>query len=1172
MQKNIVYGNISAGGNVHIGDKIYIVERDFTCSILFLRIEKSEFGYQAMLSVKADDGTMLLLLRQAVLLAIPDTLFWKVKDFQNFRRGIGEVTFRGGIETTLSNLEENTLTYSLYDSFFEGDVGQVCRDFLGLLQRRKISELLLVISTEDNRIKNLPWEMVLPKLGPGDNLPPDNFGLIRTSERSVEWFDKQGPTVSTAPIKLLFIPALPENLSENAKMLQIEAEQKSIIKAVRGLEATGPEKPRLVMEILDCANLDEIKEALAARSHDIVHISGHGAFVEAVKEGLLYLEDEDGNEQKITGRALGKALHPFSSIKLLVLSACETAVGGPEGSIAEQMATATTEGRPPAILAMRFAVTDSGARLFTKVLYTRLANGETLTKAMHDARQSLWEIADKQRRDTPNHPVLAEWFTPVLYQNQVIGSLVKGEAYDPLTRDRFYPGPALDGDRLVGAGYIGRKRLMIRLRKAFDAGKAVCLHGLGGLGKTTTATAFAEHYRQRHGHDVLLFSKEVGIQQIVILDTLFRKWKATQPGNFQVDQLDNQLKNSDTTPEHKLQLLINKYLNTHRTILIFDNMEDVQTGPDNAIGAEGLRSFLQYLLDNVPDDCPVLFTTRYLIPDLSDQVTHIPIDKLTYAEQYRYINFSDKLRQLPTEARAILDRRVDGHPRALEFLEGIYRRNQQFDLADFDASIGDVETRIFENLLLQRLFDQLTEIERTVFEAASVLVGRSPVAALSALLEQPTETLGPVLMDLRDGSLCFYDEAEQTIEVHTLTRAWMRQQQHPKPEQLKALAYRAGVYFGEQPMISNAILAKSYFEQAEAWNEYTSVAFKLEDYCRLIGYYSLAERINIEILGKNLSSKINADAENNIGLIFLSTGKYAQAYVRFKSSLSAYRRINYKKGEAMTLDNISHIHSISGHHNKAMLCLKKSLTIRKNIGDKLGEGCVLNNISQIYHEQGNDDKALTYLKKCLLIQVEEKDKIGEANTHNNFTEIYRLRRKFDKALYHAHKSLTINNELRISKGISDSYNHLGTVFMERSSEQSDTERAISYFQQSLAIRRQIGDKHGEGVTLCNIGMVYIVQSDYETALSFFSKSLKVQRDINHQNGTAIALYSIGLLYLVKKGDAVSALIPLYQSHTIFKNIKSPYTNQSLKYIQTIRWQIGEERFNQIIQSLPSTEK
>ena len=81
--KNIVYGNITAGGNVHIGDINYIVEKAFKQSILFLRIEKEDSGHHSLqLSIKSrQEGHAKLastgenLLREAVPVKIPPQLF-----------------------------------------------------------------------------------------------------------------------------------------------------------------------------------------------------------------------------------------------------------------------------------------------------------------------------------------------------------------------------------------------------------------------------------------------------------------------------------------------------------------------------------------------------------------------------------------------------------------------------------------------------------------------------------------------------------------------------------------------------------------------------------------------------------------------------------------------------------------------------------------------------------------------------------------------------------------------------------------------------------------------------------------------------------------------------------------------------------------------------------------
>ncbi len=119
--KNINYGTITAGGDVHIGDKVYVVERDFPHSILFLRIEKSGEEYEAMLSVKGPDDASVPLLREKVRLPIDGDLFEQVDIFQDYRRGAEQVLrLQRGLVTAPQTLEISLPTF-IYQSFFAGD-------------------------------------------------------------------------------------------------------------------------------------------------------------------------------------------------------------------------------------------------------------------------------------------------------------------------------------------------------------------------------------------------------------------------------------------------------------------------------------------------------------------------------------------------------------------------------------------------------------------------------------------------------------------------------------------------------------------------------------------------------------------------------------------------------------------------------------------------------------------------------------------------------------------------------------------------------------------------------------------------------------------------------------------------------------------------------------------
>ena len=94
QQKNIVHGSINA--NVHIGDIIYHIDRDFQSgSILFLRLDKKEDNtYEANLSVKSKHSTQGTLASSGekwcenMDVNIPAQLFEALHTLQTFRRGI----------------------------------------------------------------------------------------------------------------------------------------------------------------------------------------------------------------------------------------------------------------------------------------------------------------------------------------------------------------------------------------------------------------------------------------------------------------------------------------------------------------------------------------------------------------------------------------------------------------------------------------------------------------------------------------------------------------------------------------------------------------------------------------------------------------------------------------------------------------------------------------------------------------------------------------------------------------------------------------------------------------------------------------------------------------------------------------------------------------------------
>ncbi|MCB0611341.1 MAG: CHAT domain-containing protein, partial [Lewinella sp.] len=688
-----------------------------------------------------------------------------------------------------------------------------------------------------------------------------------------------------------------------------------------------------------------LSKALHARQHDIVHISGHGAYLPDETKGVLYFENEDGDEEKVTGKALGETLRQHACVKLLILSACETAIAGSEGGVTEQIASYGI----PGILAMRFAVTDEGAKVFTTELYTQLAQGRSLTRAVANAREAMYADIALRREQPSLVQHIAEWFTPVVYQNQAVDALIADDKPYHLP-DNFYPRSSFlktRHSRLIGEGFIGRKRYLIQMRRAFRAGRRLCLHGMGGLGKTTLAEAFAHNY-DNHSHSTVIFRNGHQINEAFILQALNKRFANINPEL--AEQLQQAIDDQQTDVLSKLQLLIDNYLRGRKVILIFDNAEDVQTDEGGAyqrrIGNQALSAFLRHLCENAPHDCHILFTTRYKMEDLADIVDHIALDKMGYAEQYRLLNYSETLRGIPLQEREEVHKRLDGHPRGYEYLEALLKKDRSFDW----QQVAKSEAGVFENLLLAKVYERLTGAEKNLFQMAATFITRTPVAALAAVSGEAETDLVPALQALHDWSLCFLEQ-DGRFEVHRLTREWVLQNKIP-PEKMKEWAFKAGAFFQGQPTWNDEILAKDYYELAEAWTEFAETSFRLQNHYQLIGLYPQAFELNQAVLEKNVGDQINADALNYNGMMLIAVGQYDAALRYLEQSLAIRQQIGDRQGEGAALNNISQIHTARGDYDTALRFLEQALEIVQQIDNLQGEGVILNSISQIHTARG----------------------------------------------------------------------------------------------------------------------------------------------------------------------------------------------------------------------------
>jgi len=76
----------------------------------------------------------------------------------------------------------------------------------------------------------------------------------------------------------------------------------------------------------------------------------------------------------------------------------------------------------------------------------------------------------------------------------------------------------------------------------------------------------------------------------------------------------------------------------------------------------------------------------------------------------------------------------------------------------------------------------------------------------------------------------------------------------------------------------------------------------------------------------------------------------------------------------------------------------------------------------------------------------------------------------------------------------------------------EVRRAIEYYEQALAIFREIGDRRGEGNDLGNLGNAYAALGEVRRAVGYYEQALEIDREVGDRRGEALGCWNLGLLY------------------------------------------------------------
>jgi tetratricopeptide (TPR) repeat protein len=116
--------------------------------------------------------------------------------------------------------------------------------------------------------------------------------------------------------------------------------------------------------------------------------------------------------------------------------------------------------------------------------------------------------------------------------------------------------------------------------------------------------------------------------------------------------------------------------------------------------------------------------------------------------------------------------------------------------------------------------------------------------------------------------------------------------------------------------------------------------------------------------------------------------------------------------------------------------------------------------------------------------------------------------------------------------------------------------------QSLEIQQEIGNKHGEALSLMNLGNTYYSLGQYQQAIVFLLQSLEIQQEIGDKYGEAISFMNLGGAYhnILKFKEG---FVALNRANKLLQELQIPipesYTKRFIlliRFAQRGKWQIA----------------
>jgi eukaryotic-like serine/threonine-protein kinase len=210
-------------------------------------------------------------------------------------------------------------------------------------------------------------------------------------------------------------------------------------------------------------------------------------------------------------------------------------------------------------------------------------------------------------------------------------------------------------------------------------------------------------------------------------------------------------------------------------------------------------------------------------------------------------------------------------------------------------------------------------------------------------------------------------------------------------------------------------------------------------------------------------------------------------------------------------------------------------------------------LGRVEIKRGNPQGSLTHLNAALTLAIQLEHDTARADILQATGIAYKRMNRQDEALRRYEESLEIKRRLGQKRGMAVSLGEIAQV-QEVLGKLRDAEQS---YRAALKLQREIGNKSGISATLMNLALLLSENLGRpDEALPLLRESLQLRRDAKNENGEALALNNIGVVYL-SKGEYSEALTYFERALDLRQKAKVPNeTADTLHNLAEVRSKMG----------------